>query len=47
VSLRAQVEPLMRQYDVISEVLLYMEELGWKPYQARNPVFVIEWQRES
>jgi len=29
-----QVEPLMRQYDLISELLEYMEELGWKPYQA-------------
>ena len=37
----------MRQYDVISEVLLYMEELGWKPYQARISVLMIEWQRES
>ena len=29
-----QVEPLMRQYDLISELLAYMEELGWMPYQA-------------
>jgi len=29
-----QVEPLMRQYDLIAELLQYMEELGWEPYQA-------------
>ena len=29
-----QVEPLMRQYSLISELMQYMEELGWEPYQA-------------
>jgi hypothetical protein len=24
----------MRQYDLIAELLDYMEELGWKPYQV-------------
>ena len=29
-----QVEPLMKQYDLIKELMEYMEEMGWEPYQA-------------
>ena len=45
------VEPLMRQHKLISTTLEYMEELGWKPYQAdhedSNGQFEINWEYDD
>ncbi|XP_024519123.1 uncharacterized protein LOC9636675 isoform X1 [Selaginella moellendorffii] len=42
---------LMRRYDLISEVLHYLEVLGWKPYQAdhedANGQFEINWEYDD